>query len=151
MPLCSCVVTSVLCRPSSWVHAHTGAQPEPRVYLCVQQCYLGHRRDLHANGWESKFQLLLMPFSYVCLRFDTFFLKSGCLHWKQALIIWIWWNTQLIDKQWYILFPRYILIQIWQPSLAPNSWWHSWVSTLPPESAGLHARKLVCVCDDFCH
>lgn len=25
-------------------------------------------------------------------------------HWKQVLSIWIWWNTQLIDTKWNILF-----------------------------------------------
>lgn len=34
------------------------------------------------------------------------------LHIPPLLFIWIWWKSQLIDKQWYTLFPYCFLIQI---------------------------------------
>ncbi len=40
----------------------------------------------------------------VCVAAFLFVFTNGWVHWKEVLSNWIWWNTQLIDTKWYILF-----------------------------------------------
>ncbi len=52
----------------SWIHADPRDESEPRVHLCVQQCNLGHRRDLHADGWDAANLSVCYAVMYLCNR-----------------------------------------------------------------------------------
>lgn len=50
----------------SWIYADSRDKSEPWVYLCLQQCYLGHRRDLYADGWVGADSLSRDSVKYLC-------------------------------------------------------------------------------------
>lgn len=74
-------------------------------------------------------KLLLCNMSIsLCLVENSFNYTISLQVWTQhphCVLFWKWWHTQLIDKQWYTLFPISCLIQN-RAYLAPNaSFWLS--------------------------